>query len=164
MYVPETPFQATDDATMVYTLRQEKWHKGKPVMCNDVTICVTIRDEILRREIAGKLVEHLNKAYPCASAVAEGAQASGDSFEVVSKEEFDQWTAGRKIRYDTATICEPPMTELSDPADVRPWPDRVLAKIKQYDGSEYHGGRSPVYYIRGDLRATAAEKDSDASH
>lgn len=65
MYVPETPFQATGDATMIYTLRQEGWRKGEPVMVNDVAISFNlIRDDALRHEIVNQMVVFLNARYP----------------------------------------------------------------------------------------------------
>jgi len=48
---------------------------------------------------------------------------------------------------DIADMCEPPLKTYNDFSKGKPWPDSIVAKVKLYDGSAYHGGKLPEYYI-----------------
>jgi hypothetical protein len=66
----------------------------------------------------------------------------------VSKEEFDRYISEYPLplEKDVIHICEPPLLTYNDFSDGKMWP-AMVAKAQLYDGSEYHGGRSPVYYL-----------------
>jgi hypothetical protein len=60
----------------------------------------------------------------------------------VEKAEFYAYLDQRGLREKgiAATICEPPVTT---------WKENgvIVARAKWYDGSEYHGGKQPEFYL-----------------
>jgi hypothetical protein len=39
-YQSETEFKVTEDKRMVYSLRQDGWRKGQPIMVNDIAVTI----------------------------------------------------------------------------------------------------------------------------
>lgn len=70
-------------------------------------------------------------------------------FKRVSKGEFHSFvnTYPKKLTYNIATIAEPPIGSYNDFSEGKKWPASVVAKVTLYDGSDYHGGKLPVYFI-----------------
>ncbi len=62
-YAPETPWQITEDGSLVYNLRQRGWKHGKPCMENDVSFCVNAPKE-MRVEFAKLIRDAMNVNYP----------------------------------------------------------------------------------------------------
>lgn len=71
-------------------------------------------------------------------------------FTQVSKERFTEFVKNypNKLVYDATGICEPPLGSYNDFTGGHVWPESMVAKIKLYDGSEYHGFKQPEYFIR----------------
>lgn len=75
--------------------------------------------------------------------------ASCSAWVEVSKDDFDQYISDypKPLGKDIARMCEPPMLTYNDFSDGKVWPQSIVAKVQLYDGSEYHGGRGPVYSL-----------------
>jgi hypothetical protein len=67
----------------------------------------------------------------------------------VTKEEFDQFISSypNTLETDVAQMFEPPLKTWNDFTIAPKWPDSVVAFSKLYDGSDYHDGMQPEYYI-----------------
>jgi|688.fasta_scaffold522165_1 hypothetical protein len=67
----------------------------------------------------------------------------------VSKADFDRYISEYPLplERDVTHICEPPMLTYNDFSGGKIWPQSIVAKAQLYDGSEYHGGRAPVYFL-----------------
>ena len=76
-YQPETPFQITEDNSLVYNLKHTgRYTKGKPEMANDIAINVSFQNQPLRltleekrelqAEIASLICGVLNEKCPVA--------------------------------------------------------------------------------------------------
>jgi len=75
--------------------------------------------------------------------------ATCSAWTEVSKADFDQYISDypKPLEKDITRICEPPMLTYNDFSDGKVWPQSIVAKAQLYDGSEYHGGRAPVYFL-----------------
>tara|TARA_R110000764_G_scaffold227600_1_gene317804 strand:- start:370 stop:597 length:228 start_codon:yes stop_codon:yes gene_type:complete len=71
-------------------------------------------------------------------------------YKKVTKEEFDKFVNEypNKLDWNVTGICEPPLCSYNDFTNGKVWPKSMIAKVKMYDGSEYHGGRTKEYYIK----------------
>ena len=67
----------------------------------------------------------------------------------VNKEEFEQFISNypNTLETDVAQFFEPPIKTWNDFTIAPKWPDSVVAFCELYDGSDYHGGMQPEYYI-----------------
>ena len=67
----------------------------------------------------------------------------------VSKADFDQYIKEypKPLERDITHICEPPLMTFNDFSEGKVWPQSIVAKAQLYDGSEYHGVRTFVYYL-----------------
>ena len=67
----------------------------------------------------------------------------------VSKEDFDHYINAypRQLEKDVTGICEPPLLTYNDFSGGRKWPESIVAKVKLYNSSEYHGVRGPFYFL-----------------
>lgn len=73
-YTPETDWGMTDDGSLIYTLRHDRWVKGESLKCNEVSIFVDVssvffkgnkaKKDKIRKEIAQTIQEALNANYP----------------------------------------------------------------------------------------------------
>lgn len=73
------------------------------------------------------------------------------NFKPVTKDEFNAFleaNAQRLVR-TTITMGEPPIAVYMD-TTAGAYPESIVAKCLLYDGSAYHGGKSPEYFIRAD--------------
>jgi hypothetical protein len=52
------------------------------------------------------------------------------------------------LEKDVCGICEPPLISYNDFSNEKIWPESMVAKIKAYDGSAYHSGKTEEYYIK----------------
>lgn len=52
------------------------------------------------------------------------------------------------LQRDHCAIGEPPLVTFNDFRNGRVWPESAVAKILMYDGSDYHGGKTPEYFVR----------------
>jgi hypothetical protein len=80
----------------------------------------------------------------------------------VSKAGFDQYIScyPKPLERDITHICEPPMLTYNDFSEGKVWPQSIVARVQLYDGSEYHGGRTPVYYLpNAEVCQPEGEKD-----
>ena len=66
----------------------------------------------------------------------------------VTKEEFDKFIREypNKLEVDVA-VLEPPIKTWNDFSKADQWPRSVVAFCKMYDGSDYHQGKQPEYWI-----------------
>ena len=64
-YEPESSFQATYDASLVYNLRHTGWRKGEQVWTNDVAISITAHHLSAeeRADIANTIRDAMNAKY-----------------------------------------------------------------------------------------------------
>jgi len=67
----------------------------------------------------------------------------------VTKEEFEKFisTYPNTLQTDVAHFFEPPIKTWNDFTMANKWPDSVVAYCELYDGSDYHGGMQPEYFI-----------------
>ena len=67
----------------------------------------------------------------------------------VTKKEFDKFISEypNKLQTDVAGMFEPPLKTWNDFKKAHKWPESVVAFCKMYDGSDYHGGKKPEYWI-----------------
>jgi hypothetical protein len=57
----DQPFSKTEDNSLVYNLKQERAHNGKPIMVNDIAVSLSlIRDPDAREKVAGIILSALN--------------------------------------------------------------------------------------------------------
>lgn len=70
-------------------------------------------------------------------------------FRQVTKIEFDHFIENYPIKldYDVTGISEPPLGSYNDFSRGKVWPESMVAKVKLYDGSEYHQFKKPEYFI-----------------
>lgn len=66
----------------------------------------------------------------------------------VTKEEFEKFISEypNELEEDVARMFEPPLKTWNDFSKGE-WPDSAVAFCHLYDGSEYHGGKQPEYFI-----------------
>ena len=71
-------------------------------------------------------------------------------FKKVEEKEYKEFINNypNKLDWDVIQFCEPPMGNYNDFTSGKVWPDSIVAKVKLYDGSEYHSFKSKEYYIR----------------
>jgi len=94
----------------------------------------------------------------------EGARAMRSAWVEVSKADFNQHISDypKPLEKDIARMCEPPMLTYNDFSNGKVWPQSIVAKVQLYDGSEYHGGRDPVYYLPNDDVEPPSERKANA--
>jgi hypothetical protein len=74
-------------------------------------------------------------------------------FKQVTKEECRKFVTEYPIKlvYDVTGISEPPTGTWNDFRDGKIWPESIVARVTLYDGSDYHGGKQRVYFIKSTL-------------
>lgn len=74
-------------------------------------------------------------------------------FEQVSKEYFESFITSHpnQLTISISGIPEPPVRFYDDFTTGKRWPESTVAKVKLYDGSEYHEGKQPEYFILNPL-------------
>jgi hypothetical protein len=67
----------------------------------------------------------------------------------VTKEEFEQFIGNypNTLETNVAQTFEPPLKTWNDFTIAPKWPNSVVAFSHLYDGSDYHSGMQPEYYI-----------------
>ncbi len=71
-------------------------------------------------------------------------------FKQVSKEEFEEYIKQypNPLEKNVCAIPEPPLLTYNDFKLAEKWPESVVARVKLYDGSEYHFGKTREYQIQ----------------
>ena len=67
----------------------------------------------------------------------------------VDRDEFDAFVRSypSQLQVDVCAIGEPALRSYNDFSAGAVWPESMVAKMLCYDGSKYHGGKRPEYYI-----------------
>lgn len=63
-YIPQTPFQITEDGTLIYNLKEIRDRRGNPQMVNDIEICFGNRFYGVPEGAAEAIRDALNAAFP----------------------------------------------------------------------------------------------------
>lgn len=91
--------------------------------------------------------------------MAEFKYINMSEFVKVTREEFYEFVQSYPVvlQWDVTGVCEPPLGSYND-FNLGEWPESIVAKVKMYDGSDYHKGRTKEYFIKNISSGKTAEE------